>query len=87
VAAAAAGEEICTQNFGERDQRIDLGESRGMDSGGGRDALTGEGAIRRAADCEAEAEARPRRRRAARRAAMAAGEGAGGGGRRVVAGV
>jgi hypothetical protein len=51
-----------------------------MDSGKGGDALTGDGEIRRAADCEAEAEARPRRRRAARRAAMVAGEGAGGGG-------
>jgi hypothetical protein len=29
VAAAAAGEEICTENFGERDQRIDLGKIRG----------------------------------------------------------
>jgi hypothetical protein len=29
VAAAEAGEEICTENFGERDQRIDLGEIRG----------------------------------------------------------
>ena len=53
-----------------------------MDSGGGGDALTVDGEIRRAADYEAEAaaEARLRRRRATMRTTMVAGKGAGGGG-------